>query len=232
MTKPPEVGWYKPKYSQVERVSMKAVIRAPQKNLGTERILQRDLQHMQFCDHVLNVLNDKHHPKCRRGSHEKLTQSRASIGLESHTPHPQNTGNMLTSNNLLSLNLLSLPDNRAENAGTPALSRRGDNVEKKYHGKDSPSPDKGGGYTTVYNTKGQPVQKSSFNKESLQQFQVEHWQKFSSPVYNTEVTLESYHLVKDKDSARYYVQPNKVESTIGRKMQENTRGFEQQNKRK
>ena len=76
------------------------------------------------------------------------------------------------------------------------------------------------------------MQKSPFNKKSLQQFQVEHWQKFSTPVYNTEVTLESYHLVKDKDSARYYVMPNKVESKIGKQMHEKTRGFEQQNKRK
>ena len=76
------------------------------------------------------------------------------------------------------------------------------------------------------------MQKPSFNQKSLQQFQVEHWQKFSSPTYKTEVTLESYHLVKDKDSARYYVQPNKIESTISKQMHERTRGFEQQNKRK
>ena len=58
------------------------------------------------------------------------------------------------------------------------------------------------------------MQNAPLNKQSLQQFQVEHWQKFSSPVYDTEVTLENYHLVKDRDSARYYVQPNKIESTL------------------
>ena len=109
---------------------MKTVIRAPMKNLGKERIMQRELQHTQFCDHVLNVLNDKH-PRMRRNSNDKLSNSRKSLDGESHHSPQANTSNILTNNNLLSLNFIPDGGNR-ENAGTPALSRRGDHLEKRY----------------------------------------------------------------------------------------------------
>ena len=61
-TNPPDVGKYKPKFNQVEKKELYTAIIAPQKNMGQERILNRELQHTHFCDKVLHVINDKKHP--------------------------------------------------------------------------------------------------------------------------------------------------------------------------
>ena len=42
-TDPPEVAKYTPKYSQVEKIAVKAVIRNIKKNVGQQRIMQREL---------------------------------------------------------------------------------------------------------------------------------------------------------------------------------------------
>lgn len=42
-TNPPDVGKYKPKYSQVEPKGLSAEIRAQPKNEGADRIMQREL---------------------------------------------------------------------------------------------------------------------------------------------------------------------------------------------
>lgn len=60
---------------------------------------------------------------------------------------------------------------------------------------------------------------------------VEHWQKFSSPQYNCVVSLENFHLVQDKNSANFYLQENKVKTTMNSK-QQNVRLFQKQNNRK
>ena len=58
-TNAPEVGKYKPKFSQIEPKELATVIRAPQKNVGADRILQRELQHTFMCNHAIKVLCDK-----------------------------------------------------------------------------------------------------------------------------------------------------------------------------
>ena len=58
-TNPPEVGKYKPRYSQIERKGATTKIVSKSKNTGSERILQRELQHSYFCPHALVVLNDR-----------------------------------------------------------------------------------------------------------------------------------------------------------------------------
>ena len=60
---------------------------------------------------------------------------------------------------------------------------------------------------------------------------VECWKKYTSPTYDTVVHLEHYHLVKDKNSANFYLEDNKVNSLMDRK-QHNIRGFGRQGNRK
>ena len=60
---------------------------------------------------------------------------------------------------------------------------------------------------------------------------VEFWGKYSSPDYPTVLSLEHYHIVKDRDSSDFYIQNNKV-STLMDKKQHNIRGFNKQNNRK
>ena len=97
---------------------------------------------------MLSVLNDKH-PRCRRHSNDKLSNSRNSHDGDSHhSPAP------LAGNNVLSLNFIPDGGNRGD-AGTPAMSRRGDNNEKHYNGNGSQAIIKGkasisGDYTTIY----------------------------------------------------------------------------------
>ena len=58
-TNPPEVGRYRPRHSQTEKKGISSTINPNSKNFGTERILQRELQHSYICPHTLKVLTDK-----------------------------------------------------------------------------------------------------------------------------------------------------------------------------
>ena len=60
--------------------------------------------------------------------------------------------------------------------------------------------------TAVYLPNGQQVNKTPLNKAALKQHNVEHWQKFSSPIYETVVTVDNYHVVKDKGTSQYYIE--------------------------
>jgi hypothetical protein len=64
---------------------------------------------------------------------------------------------------------------------------------------------KGVDCTTFYLPNGQQVQKTPLNKTALKAYHVDHWQKFSSPVYETVVTVDNYHVVKDKGTAQFYI---------------------------
>ena len=55
-TNAPEVGKYKPKFSQVEKKSLETTLYAPQKNSGAERILKRELDHTFLCEHTIKLL--------------------------------------------------------------------------------------------------------------------------------------------------------------------------------
>ena len=43
---------------------------------------------------------------------------------------------------------------------------------------------------------------------------MEHWKKFAAPIYPTVVTTSNYHIVKDKESANYYIETNTVDRSI------------------
>mgnify|MGYP000055953127 CR=1 FL=1 len=58
-TNPPDVGKYKPKFSQVERSAHELTIRPPPFNFGTERIGHRELQHSTFCEKIIHDLSDR-----------------------------------------------------------------------------------------------------------------------------------------------------------------------------
>lgn len=60
------------------------------------------------------------------------------------------------------------------------------------------------------------MQRSPIAKTNLSIHQVDHWQKFSSPQYGTVVSLEHYHIVKDKGTSNYYIQDNKVKTNIAK----------------
>jgi len=78
---------------------------------------------------------------------------------------------------------------------------------------------------------GQPCQKTPLNKAALQQHQVEHWQKFSSPVYDSELMLDDYHIIRDKGTANFYIDTNKVKGYLLDK-QKGIRSFKKMNNRK
>ena len=59
--------------------------------------------------------------------------------------------------------------------------------------------------TMVYQPNGQSMQRTPLNKQALQMHKVEHWQKFSVPIYDMVLQLENYHVVKDKTTANFYV---------------------------
>ena len=75
------------------------------------------------------------------------------------------------------------------------------------------------------------MQKTPLNKKALQQYNVEHWRKFEGPAYDTVLTLDKFHMVKDKNSANFYFTENKVKNTLDKKEQ-NIRNFKLQNNRK
>ena len=53
------------------------------------------------------------------------------------------------------------------------------------------------------------------NKDSIRRVHhVDHWKKFAAPTYPTVVTTELYHMVKDKDSAHYYIELNQVDRSM------------------
>lgn len=86
-------------------------------------------------------------------------------------------------------------------------------------------------YTTVFTPNGNAQKKDPLNKQALQKYKVEHWAKFSSPQYDCVLTLENYHLVKDRNSSAFYIQDNKVKGQLDTDMK-NIRNFKKQNNRK
>ena len=65
-TNPPDVGKYKPKFNQVEKIAPQTQIIKEPRNFGAERILTRDLQHTFFDEKLLRSLNDRRHPGKRK----------------------------------------------------------------------------------------------------------------------------------------------------------------------
>ena len=65
----------------------------------------------------------------------------------------------------------------------------------------------------------------------MAKYNVEHWAKFTSPCYDTVVTMDHYHLVNDKGTAKFYIQENKPRELIAKK-QHKIRQFNKQIKRK
>ena len=60
------------------------------------------------------------------------------------------------------------------------------------------------------------------NKEALKRVHhVDHWKKFAAPTYPTVVTTEQYHIVKDNNSHKYYIERNQVD----REMPKNNRNI-------
>ena len=102
-----------------------------------------------------------------------------------------------------------------------------DSAQENAENKDSNAPN----FTTVYMPNGQSMQRSPLSKKALQKHNVEKWAKFSSPVYDTVLMLEDYHLVKDKNTATFYLQDNRVKDPLD-KLKPNVRRFERQNNRK
>ena len=95
-TNPPEVGKYKPKFSQVEHAGLETVIRKPKVNIGKERIEQRDLQHslcfsnqnkfLKMLCHSKNPGKRKHVPDGQEEDHESAD------GAGGNTQNPFNAG--------------------------------------------------------------------------------------------------------------------------------------------
>ena len=53
------------------------------------------------------------------------------------------------------------------------------------------------------------------NKDSIRRVHhVDHWKKFAAPTYPTIVTTEHYHMVRDKDSAKYYIELNHADRSL------------------
>ena len=96
-TNAPEVGKYKPKFSQVENKSWSQKIVAPQKNVGADRILKRDLQHSHWCDKILKNLNEIKHPG-KRALRTTIDQD----DLEDHSQSPPT--DTINANGALNLN--------------------------------------------------------------------------------------------------------------------------------
>ena len=85
--------------------------------------------------------------------------------------------------------------------------------------------------TKVFNPKGKSEQRSPLNKAALQKYSVEQWARFSVPIYENELMLADYHLIRDKGTSKYYIHPNKLGSTLGTKRQ-NSRLYQRQTGRK
>ena len=50
---------------------------------------------------------------------------------------------------------------------------------------------------------------------------MDHWKKFAAPTYPTVVTTNEYHMVKDKDTANFYIESNHAELKRGRNNRNN-----------
>ena len=77
--------------------------------------------------------------------------------------------------------------------------------------------------TTTYLPNGKAQQRTPLNKAALQKHGVEMWARFSAPMYDSELMLKDYHLIRDKGTSDYYVRPNKLGSTLCQK--KNNRNF-------
>ena len=123
-TNPPDVGKYKPKFNQVEKIAPSSQIIAEPRNFGNERILTRDLQHTFFCDKVLHTLNDRRNP----GKRKYVDNENSKITIENKDgdeDEKDKTHHAITGENLLSLNI----GDEAKRMGTPSQAgstRRGD----------------------------------------------------------------------------------------------------------
>ena len=135
---------------------------------------------------------------------------------------------------------LNLPNEAERSIQTPGRSSaRGGITSKDASPKDQTTrykksrnvASKTADYTTVYLPNGQSFQKTPLNKKDLQKFNVEHWKKFEAPVYDTVLTLEKFHMVKDKNTANFYFAENKPKNTLD-KIERHIRNFSKQNKRK
>ena len=70
-------------------------------------------------------------------------------------------------------------------------------------------------FTTSYLPSGQSTKNTVLSKDQLRRaYHVEHWKKFAAPIYPTVVTTSNYHIVKDKESANYYIETNTVDRSI------------------
>lgn len=59
---------------------------------------------------------------------------------------------------------------------------------------------------------GSAYKKTSIDQNDLKRFNIDIWKRFSSPIYPTVVTTNAYHVIKDKKTANFYIQKNKVDS--------------------
>lgn len=73
--------------------------------------------------------------------------------------------------------------------------------------------------TTVYLPNGKAQQLTPLNKAALQKFGVEQWARFSAPMYDAELMLKDYHLIRDKGTAQYTIHKNRVTTDLGTKPQ-------------
>ena len=60
-------------------------------------------------------------------------------------------------------------------------------------------------YNISYMPNGSSYKKASLDKNDLKKYHIDIWKRFSSPVYPTVVTTNAYHVIRDKNTANFYI---------------------------
>ena len=228
-TNPPEVGKYKPRFSQVEKIAQQPHINVPKINYGAERIAERDNQKQHWCEHILKNINPNPHPGKRALGAPVIEQPTLEMGTLDKDDEKLQKSKTIESKGAEDTNFLSINfgADLERNLTSGKSQRRGD--FQTYDQTQSPKDNKRSthktgahassvDYTTVFMPNGQSSQTKSLNKKYLKKYNVEHWAKYSGPSYETQLTLNNYHIVRDKGTTDYYIQENKVRTEISKNL--------------